>query len=151
MLTAGGDKVGEALQPRYLLPLIVLLRLLSGDQPRGPRLRFTRVQTFAILGALALANLVALQVNIRRYVTGADQQGLNLDAGAEWWWPGFPVGPNAVWIIGALAFAGLLAVLWPQLAAARPRLGAVDARLVSRSSSVSVGHVAPLRRAAARG
>jgi len=73
------------------------------------------VQTFAILAALALANLVALQVNIRRYVTGADQQGLNLDAGAEWWWSGFPVGPTAMWVIGAIAYVGLLAVLWPQL------------------------------------
>ena len=62
-----------------------------------------------------MANLVSLQVNIRRYVTGAGQQGINLDSGAQWWWPGFPVGPTWVWIIGALAFAGLLAVLWPQL------------------------------------
>lgn len=115
VLTAGGDKVGANLQPRYLLPLIVLFIFLLLIVPAGGRLRFTRVQTFAILGALVLANLVSLQVNIRRYVTGADQQGLNLDAGAEWWWTGFPVGPTAVWVIGALAYAGLLAVLWPQL------------------------------------
>lgn len=115
VLTAGGDKVGANLQPRYLLPLIVLFIFLLLIVPAGGRLRFTRVQTFAILGALVLANLVSLQVNIRRYVTGADQQGFNLDAGAEWWWTGFPVGPMAVWVIGALAYAGLLAVLWPQL------------------------------------
>ena len=60
---------------------------------------------------------MALQVNIRRYVTGDDLQGLNLDAGAEWWWTGFPVGPTGVWVVGALAFAGLLAVLWPRAAA----------------------------------
>ena len=122
VLTVGGMKVGEALQPRYLLPLIVLLSLLLATTPSGPALRFTRVQTFAILGALSLANFVSLQVNIRRYVTGADQQGLNLDAGAEWWWTGFPVGPGAVWVIGALAYAGLLVVLWPQLRRAEPTL-----------------------------
>ena len=115
VLTVGGMKVGEALQPRYLLPLILLLSLLLATMPPGRDLRFTRVQTFAVLGALALANLVSLQVNIRRYITGADQQGFNLDAGREWWWTGFPVGPMAVWVVGALAFAGLLAVLWPQL------------------------------------
>jgi hypothetical protein len=115
VLTVGGMKVGDALQPRYLLPLILLLSLLLVTMPAGRELRFTRIQTFTILGALGLANLVALQVNIRRYVTGSDQQGINLDAGAEWWWTGFPVGPTWIWIVGTIAFAGLLAALWPQL------------------------------------
>jgi hypothetical protein len=115
VLTRGGDEVGENLQPRYLLPLIVLFSFILLTETAGGVLRFTRVQTVAILGALALANLVALQVNIRRYVTGADQQGLNLDSGAEWWWTGFPIGPTALWVIGALAFAALLATLWPEL------------------------------------
>lgn len=115
VLTVGGMRVGDALQPRYLLPLILLLSLLLVTMPPGGHLRFTRIQTFTVLGALALANLVSLQVNIRRYITGADQQGLNLDAGTEWWWTGLPVGPTAVWVIGVLAFAGLLAVVWPQL------------------------------------
>jgi hypothetical protein len=115
VLSVSGDKVGANLQPRYLLPLIVLLTFVLLTEPTGQILRFTRFQTFAIFGALVLANLVSLQVNIRRYVTGADQQGLNLDAGAEWWWPGLPFGPMAVWAIGTLAFAGLLATIWPLL------------------------------------
>ena len=115
VLTVGGDKVGDALQPRYLLPLIVLFAFVVLTVPRGHRLRFTQTQTGLILIALAAANFVALQVNIRRYVTGADEQGLNLDVGSEWWWSGFPIGPTGVWGIGALAYAGLLAVLWPQL------------------------------------
>jgi len=94
----------------------VLFALTLVYMPRGARgLRFTRLQTFAILGALALANLVSMQVNIRRYVTGVERQGPNLDAGAEWWWHGMPVGPTAVWAIGSLAFAALLAALWPEL------------------------------------
>ena len=115
VLTAGEDKVGANLQPRYLLPLIVLFALVLLTDTAITGFRFTRVQTFTILAALAVANLVALQVNIRRYVTGADQQGFNLDDGAEWWWPGLPLGPTGVWVIGALAYAGLLVVLWPQL------------------------------------
>ncbi len=115
VLTVGGDKVGANLQPRYLLPLIVLFTFLLLVDPARRLLRFTRPQTLVVLAALAVANLVALQVNIRRYVTGADQQGLNLDAGAEWWWQGFPVGPTAVWVVGAIAYAGLLAVLWSSL------------------------------------
>lgn len=115
VLTAGGDKVGANLQPRYLLPLIVLFAFVLLTDTKLGGFRFTRVQTFTILAALGVANLVALQVNIRRYITGADQQGFNLDDGAEWWWSGFPVGPTAVWVIGSLAYAGLLVVLWPQL------------------------------------
>lgn len=115
VLTAGGNQVGENLQPRYLLPLIVLFCFLLVTDPGSGRLRFTRVQTFTVLAALAVANLVALQINIRRYVTGIDQQGLNLDAGAEWWWTGFPIGPTTLWVIGSLAYAGLLATLWSSL------------------------------------
>lgn len=121
VLTAGGDQVGANLQPRYLLPLIVLFAfLLVTDPSRGNGITFTRVQTTVILAALAVANFVALQVDIRRYVTGADQQGLNLDDGAEWWWRGFPVGPTAVWVVGALAYAGLVAVLWRRLRRSAP-------------------------------
>lgn len=119
VLTAGGDKVGANLQPRYLLPLIVLFAFVLFTDPGRGGMRFTRIQTFTILGALAVANLVALQVNIRRYVTGADQQGFNLDDGAEWWWVGVPFGPTAVWVIGALAYAATLVVLWPSLRSVR--------------------------------
>jgi hypothetical protein len=128
VLTAGGDTVGVSLQPRYLLPLIVLFAFVLLTEPAGGVLRFTRVQTFAILGALALANLVSLQVNIRRYITGSDQQGFNLDAGAEWWWTGFPVGPTAVWVIGVVAYVALLVLLWAQL---RPATVVAERRPVS--------------------
>ena len=115
VLTAGGNVVGENLQPRYLLPLIVLFAFALITEPAGRVLRFSRAQTLAILTALALANLVALQVNIRRYVTGVDQQGPNLDAGAEWWWSGVPIGPMGVWAVGAVAYALTLALLWRHL------------------------------------
>lgn len=115
ILTRGGNVVGENLQPRYLLPLIVLFAFVLLTMPAGGRLGLTRVQTGVVLVALTAANLVALQVNIRRYVTGSDQQGFDLDAGAEWWWTGFPIGPTAVWFVGAVAYAGLLALLWPEL------------------------------------
>ncbi len=115
VLTVGGDRIGEMLQPRYLLPLIVLFAFLLVTEPDDRPIRFTRTQTFVVLGTLTLAHFVALHVNIRRYITGTDQQGPNLDAGAEWWWTGLPVGPTAVWVLGALAYAGLLVVLWPQL------------------------------------
>ena len=116
VLTKGNDSVGNQVQPRYLLPLIVLFALVLVTAPSGlSTVRFTRVQTFAILVALAIANMVSLRVNILRYVVGANEGGFNLGAGAEWWWHGVPFGPMAVWLGGSAAFAGLLAILWPEL------------------------------------
>lgn len=115
VLTAGGDQVGVNLQPRYLLPLIVLFAMVVLTEVGPRRLRFSRVQMMALFGALVGANMVALQVNLRRYVTGTDEQGPNLNSGAEWWWHGAVLGPSAVWLLGSLAFAALLAVLWSPL------------------------------------
>ncbi|PZQ89692.1 MAG: hypothetical protein DI534_07820 [Leifsonia xyli] len=124
VLTMGGDTVGDNLQPRYLLPVIVLFAFLLVSEARGvDTMRLTRVQTFTVLAALGLANLVALQIDIRRYVTGVDRQGFNLDADAEWWWNGLPFGPTALWLIGALAYVMLLATVAPTLL--RPRTSGV--------------------------
>jgi hypothetical protein len=137
VLSASRAKVGVDLQPRYLLPLIVLFAFVLITEPRGRVLRFSRVQNIAILAALAIANLVALQVNIRRYVTGVSQQGLNLDAHVDWWWPAMPVGPTAVWVIGAVAYTSLLVIVWPHLRRQEaPGQGkpAVEARQVDQLS-----------------
>jgi hypothetical protein len=114
VLTVGGNRVGEQLQPRYLLPLIVLFALVLLADRAGSAPRLTRIQLVAILGALVIANTVALQVNIRRYVTGADVQGPDLAEGAEWWWAGMP-SPNVVWIVGTLAFVALVTVIGIEL------------------------------------
>lgn len=114
ILQAGGHTVGQQLQPRYLLPLILLfaglLLLSDADKP----VRLTRLQGWLVGLALAVVHFVALHITIRRYVTGAEEAGFNLDAGAEWWWEGVP-GPNVVWIVGSLAFALVVALAVPLL------------------------------------
>lgn len=105
--------VGEYVQPRYVLPLIVIfagIALYSADRPAADRVRtwsLTRLQIAVVIGALALANAVALHANIRRYVTGADVYTPNLDSSPEWWWP-IAVSPMTVWGIGLVAFTGML-------------------------------------------
>jgi len=119
-LSVGGEVVGASFQPRYLLPAIVLLAmLLTYETPRA-RLRVTRLQLGVVMVALTVAVTVALQVNLRRYVTGADAQGPNLDVGAEWWWPGAVLGPQATWMLGSVAFGLLMLVLWKPLRSADP-------------------------------
>lgn len=109
VLQQGGDVVGEQVQPRYLLPLVVMLAGMLLLATPGRVLIMTATQRYVIATALTGANFVALQLNIRRYVTGVDDAGFNLDAGVEWWWE-LPISPMAVWIIGSLAF-GVVAFL----------------------------------------
>lgn len=114
VLQAGGDRVGQQVQPRYLLPLIVLFAGLLLLSRAGAPLRVSRLQGWLIGAALAGAHFVALHLTMRRYITGIDGAGFDLGAGAEWWWVG-PVGPNAVWLLGALAFALLVSLAVPLL------------------------------------
>jgi hypothetical protein len=110
VLTQGGDKVGEQLQPRYILPLVVLLGGLLVFQAGRKRLVFGGVQSVAIVISLSAANVVALHMNMRRYITGNDLPGWNLNEGAEWFWSGAPA-PMAVWAVGSLAFVGMVVIL----------------------------------------
>lgn len=110
VLTQGGDKVGEQVQPRYILPLVVLMAGLLVIEAGRKKFALGRVQTLGVVVALIAANLVALHMNMRRYITGNDVPGWNLNAQAEWFWSGAPA-PMVVWAIGSLAFAGLVVVL----------------------------------------
>lgn len=120
VLQAGGDVIGEQVQPRYILPIIVVLGGLLVLTRTTGEITFTTPQRFTMVAALAGAHFVALHLNMRRYITGIDGASVNLDAGAEWWWAG-PVEPNAVWLLGSLAYALLVWILVRSLA--RPGAG----------------------------
>lgn len=96
--------VGTDVQPRYIYPLMIMLVGVAVLQLRAPALRFSRVQMFAVAFALAVANGTALHINLRRYTTGIDVGGFNLNNGYEWWWNA-PVMPMTIWAAGTLAFA----------------------------------------------
>ncbi len=110
ILTQSQALVGGYVQPRYIMPLIVILAGVAIlTRPReAPPLDMRIVATGAVV--LALANSVALYINLRRYVTGIDTLSLNLDADGEWWWSAGP-SPLALWILGSLAFGGCVAGL----------------------------------------
>lgn len=109
LLVQSRSVVGENVQPRYILPLLILLvgvALLAGPTTGW---RVTASQRWVVVIALSLANSVALHTNIRRYVTGLDGASVNLDVATEWWWK-LPISPMTVWVIGSLAFAATLVV-----------------------------------------
>lgn len=109
-LTRGGDLVGVQVQPRYILPLIVMLAgiaLLSVDRRR---LEFTLAQRWVVGLALLGTQALSLYVNIRRYVTGDDVRAVSLDAGREWWWAGAPPA-TLVWLLASVAWGAMLVLL----------------------------------------
>ncbi len=119
-LTRGGHMVGVELQPRYLLPLIVVLAgfALLAVGVRIPRL--TLLQRTLVVGTSAVTQSLALFYTLRRFITGDDVNGFDLGADSEWWWTGVP-GPMIVWALGTLSWAGMV-VLVVRFIAAVPDL-----------------------------
>lgn len=110
ILVSEGIVVGTGVQPRYIYPVIIILGAVALVGLAGARLGLGRVQLVLVAVGLACANSIALHTNLRRYITGLDAPGFNLDRDLEWWWNA-PLSPMAVWIIGTVAFAALLAIL----------------------------------------
>ena len=102
--------VGELVQPRYILPLLIMLVGVSLVRRPGDPIRLSRAQLLMIIAALSAAQSVALHSNLRRYVSGVDVLGWNLDSTIEWWW--LPVvSPMGLWGAGTAAFTLFLVAL----------------------------------------
>lgn len=125
LLVQNGVTVGWQVQPRYIMPLLIMFVMVAlmparerghdgGWVLRHPR--FSLVQGGIAAALLTVANSVALYVNMRRYVAPGE---LDLSGSAEWWWRVGPP-PMVVWGTGSLAFA-LLAALLLWLASAQRR------------------------------
>lgn len=110
VLTKGGDRVGVEVQPRYLLPVIVLFIGVLMLSTRTRPVRFSRGQLWLIVITLAVVQLISLQTNMRRYITGVGEPGWNLDSGIQWWW-NIGISPMFVLIVGSIAYAGAVAIL----------------------------------------
>jgi hypothetical protein len=108
ILTKANMDVGQFVQPRYILPLIVMLGTVALLQDRADFAAPSRAQLIAISVGLSVANAVALFYNIRRYVSGAAATSWNLDSDVQWWWDALPLSPVAVWALGSVAFAAML-------------------------------------------
>lgn len=109
VLFRGNDPVGQQVQPRYLLPLIVMFAGMAVLAIGERRLRLTLLQRSLIVGTLSIVQFVALYVNLRRYVQGVGNGGWNLDAGG-WWWD-VPFSPMFLLMVGSVAFGALSWIL----------------------------------------
>jgi|GEM_PF-179880 hypothetical protein len=108
-----GVAVGSQVQPRYILPLLmIVVGVVLIAAVRRRRFAVSPPQLVAILAITAVTMPLALHANIRRNVTGIDARWFDLSLNAEWWWAGLPLGPMALWGVVTLAWWALLAALW---------------------------------------
>lgn len=119
-LLQAGALPGELFQPRYLLPLaLVVFGVLLGVR-RGRPLALAPLQLAVLALGLIYAGTLALHAWIRRWITGQDVRAMDLTTTANWWPSGIP-SPNTVWFLGSVAWSVLvivmLAHLWPNVLA----------------------------------
>jgi hypothetical protein len=91
------------IQPRYVLPLLMLVAITATVRPDGEAFRLAPGYRWAIVAIVSVANAVAMHTNLRRYVTGIDVIDWNLDRAPEWWWS-IAISPLTVWVVSSLAF-----------------------------------------------
>jgi len=92
-------------QARYVAPLmIVFFGLIMTGSPKTDPPRLPWWVTVPCLAGLITAHGVLLHTLIRRYVTGTDVSGFNLNPGAEWWRSAGP-SPMATWVMGTVGLA----------------------------------------------
>lgn len=110
MLAQSNAVVGNTVQPRYLLPLMLIAVGVASLRPDAERawdgFRYTSAAV-----CLWVALTIGLHQNISRYTSGGSGDAVDPGAGAAWWWPGAPA-PLVVWGAGSLAFAAMLVAIW---------------------------------------
>ncbi|WP_348786825.1 DUF2142 domain-containing protein [Leifsonia sp. NPDC080035] len=109
VLYQGKALVGQEVQPRYVLPLLIMFVGFMLLQTERRPLVFSRFQTISVAAALTVANAVALHTNIRRYISGLQVTDPNLNHYVQQWWLG-PFSPMLLWAFGTVTFAGAVAI-----------------------------------------
>jgi len=111
ILYLGFNFVGEGVQPRYFLPLLMVFMGIALLTLNKEPITFTFSQAFVLFGSVVVAHAFALHYTMRRYITGVssgftgtDKTDWNLNKDVEWWWSFLP-NPLTTWALGSLAFA----------------------------------------------
>lgn len=111
ILYLGFNFVGEGVQPRYFLPLLMVFVGISLLSLNKEFITFNFSQALVLFGSLVVAHAFALHYTMRRYITGVsgnfsgpDKTDWNLNKNVEWWWEFLP-NPLTTWMIGSISFA----------------------------------------------
>jgi hypothetical protein len=107
--------VGAYVQPRYVLPLVVLLVCISQLQTNPSNKNpLQPTQSLIVIAALSVAFSVSLHLNMDRYITGMAHPTWNLDPSRGWWW-NVSTPPIAIWAIGSLGMILFLLFVFTRL------------------------------------
>ncbi len=126
MLAQSNAIVGNTVQPRYLLPLMLIAVGIASLRPDA-EWAWDGFRYAAAAACLWIAVTIALHQNMSRYISGG-ADAIDPGASAHWWWPGVPA-PLFVWALGSAAFAAMLVSIW------LVRRGSSDASRVGAQSS----------------
>jgi hypothetical protein len=119
MLQLDGALVGELVQARYVLPLLLLTAGVFASGERVGFAEFLSPSTRILFPALmTIAYSVALHTTMRRYITGNDVMDWNLNRNGEWWWRDGPA-PMTIWFIGSASFAFVVAAIFQNVGKSR--------------------------------
>lgn len=105
--------VGEVVQPRYVYPLVLVFvgaACYTSERPGARPLVLRRAHLVILVVGASFANAFALHTQIKRYVTGLQGRGLDLDTARQWWWSWGPT-PMTLWLIGSVAGLAAFAAL----------------------------------------
>ena len=104
-LTRSNLRVGEWVQPRYILPIFYGLIILSILIILNNSNTFNKYSLY-IMGALAnIAYSFAIYTTLRRYTVGLSEFNLNLASNNSWWWDfKFLPSPFIVYLFSSLSY-----------------------------------------------
>ena len=134
ILQLTGIFAGNGVQPRYLLPMLVMFAGMSLLPALGHRITLNRAQVVVLTLLLSIAQSVALYMNLWRYVRGITEP-IQWIGAYTWWWGGLFPSPLTTWVIGSCAFAATTALLLSRLVP--PRDAVATSHLVT---PVAVAH-----------
>ncbi|MDD7945104.1 DUF2142 domain-containing protein [Microbacterium sp. NE2HP2] len=101
--------VGTEVQPRYILPLLIIALGVASATSDAERV-WTLPRRLAIGVGLTLSFSIALYTNVRRYTVGTDSEAINPGTDQEWWWTGV-VSPPWLILIATATFASGIVLL----------------------------------------
>jgi hypothetical protein len=136
LLQESGLYIGGGVQPRYLLPMMLMLAGISLLPKDEHRPRLTRFQVVALTSALTMAHSVALYLNLWRYIKGITTPIASLGA-YDWWWESLFLSPTAIWAIGSVAFAAVAGYVLSLLARSDDDLAPRTATVPSPAEATS--------------
>lgn len=117
--------VGAEVQPRYILPLMVIA-LGVASLTTGAKETWSGSRTVFAGAALSAAAVVALHTNVNRYTKGLDDISIDPGVRAEWWWSLAP-SPAAIVVMGSIAFLAMFIALGVSMRGPRAENGQSDA------------------------